>query len=158
MIRPLRGTLPEDFPKSSRDHPHRPQEHDGKLAWGPTMPLQPFFGILATAPRPEYGRISSVEPREFGGNVDCKEYVAGTSVFLPVFVPGANFSCGDGHAVQGDGEVCLTALGDLPEGHLRAGGAQGMSSRCRARSRRRTTSRSAWTRTWTTPPSRRCAT
>jgi len=54
--------------------------------------------------------ISSVEPREFGGNVDCKEYVPGTSLFLPVFVPGANFSAGDGHAVQGDGEVCLTAL------------------------------------------------
>jgi acetamidase/formamidase len=80
------------------------------LPWGPTIPLQPFFGILATAPRPEYGRISSIEPREFGGNVDCKEYVAGSSVFLPVFVPGANFSCGDGHAVQGDGEVCLAAL------------------------------------------------
>jgi acetamidase/formamidase len=87
-----------------------------KLAWGPTIPLQPFFGILATAPRPEYGRISSIEPREFGGNVDCKEYVAGTSVFLPVFVPGANFSAGDGHAVQGDGEVCLTALETCLEG------------------------------------------
>jgi acetamidase/formamidase len=42
--------------------------------------------------------------------MDCKEFVAGTSLFLPVFVPGANFSAGDGHAVQGDGEVCLTAL------------------------------------------------
>jgi acetamidase/formamidase len=53
---------------------------------------------------------SSVEPPEFGGNIDNKEFVAGTSLFLPVFVPGANFSAGDGHAVQGDGEVCLTAL------------------------------------------------
>ena len=65
---------------------------------------------MATAPRAAYGRVSSVEPREYGGNVDCKEYVPGTSLFLPVFVPGGNFSCGDGHAVQGDGEVCLTAL------------------------------------------------
>ena len=81
-----------------------------KLAWGPTVPLRPFFGILAVAPRPEYGTISSVEPREFGGNIDNKELVPGSSLFLPVFVPGANFSCGDGHAVQGDGEVCLTAL------------------------------------------------
>jgi len=81
-----------------------------RLPWGPTVPLRPFFGILATAPRPEYGRISSVEPREFGGNIDCKEFVPGTSLFLPVFVPGGKFSVGDGHAVQGDGEVCLTAL------------------------------------------------
>jgi acetamidase/formamidase len=51
-----------------------------------------------------------VEPREFGGNMDNKELLAGTSVYFPVFVPGANFSAGDGHAVQGDGEVCLTAL------------------------------------------------
>src|SRR5205085_3834882 len=80
------------------------------LAWGPSIPLQPFFGIMATAPRPEYGRVSSVEPRDFGGNMDCKEFVPGTALYLPVFVPGANFSCGDGHAVQGDGEVCLTAL------------------------------------------------
>jgi len=103
--------LPEDFPNFER----RTLRFDRKkmtatLPWGPTIPLQPFFGVMATAPRPEYGRISTVEPREYGGNVDCKEYVAGTSVFLPVFVPGANFSCGDGHAVQGDGEVCLSAL------------------------------------------------
>jgi acetamidase/formamidase len=110
-IRPLRGALPEDFPHfESRVIPLDREAMSAQLAWGPKIPLQPFFGILGTAPRPEYGRISSVEPREFGGNVDCKEYVAGTSVFLPVFVPGANFSAGDGHAVQGDGEVCLTAL------------------------------------------------
>jgi len=77
---------------------------------GPVIPLQPFFGIMATAPRPEYGVISTVEPREFGGNIDCKEFDAGTSLFLPVFVPGAKFSVGDGQAVQGDGEVSLTAL------------------------------------------------
>lgn len=111
IIRPLRGTLPEDFPNfERRTLPLDRKAMTTKLPWGPTVPLQPFFGILATAPRPEYGMISSVEPREFGGNVDCKEYVAGTSLFLPVFVPGANFSAGDGHAVQGDGEVCLTAL------------------------------------------------
>ena len=111
VIRPLRGALPEDFPVfQPRVIPLDRKQMTAKLAWGPTIPLQPFFGILATAPRPEYGRISSVEPREFGGNVDCKEYVPGTSVFLPVFVPGASFSAGDGHAVQGDGEVCLTAL------------------------------------------------
>jgi acetamidase/formamidase len=111
VIRPLRGTLPEDFPNFER----RTFQLDRKamttrLPWGPTVPLQPFFGIIGTAPRPEYGRISSIEPREFGGNMDCKEFVAGSSVFFPVFVPGAKLSAGDGHAVQGDGEVCLTAL------------------------------------------------
>ena len=111
VIRPLRGSLPEDFPHfEKRVIPLDRKAMTAALAWGPTIPLQPFFGIMATAPRPEYGRVSSVEPREYGGNVDCKEYVPGTSVFLPVFVPGGNFSCGDGHAVQCDGEVCLTAL------------------------------------------------
>lgn len=111
VIRPLRGTLPEDFPNfERRTIPIDRAAMRAKLPWGPSVPLSPFFGILATSPRPEYGRLSSVEPREFGGNMDCKEFVAGTSLFLPVFVPGANFSAGDGHAVQGDGEVCLTAL------------------------------------------------
>jgi len=111
IIRPLRGTLPEDFPEpEKRVIPLDRKAMTAKLDWGPTVPLQPFFGIMATAPRAAYGRVSSVEPREYGGNVDCKEYVPGTSLFLPVFVPGGNFSCGDGHAVQGDGEVCLTAL------------------------------------------------
>ncbi|NBW46409.1 MAG: amidase, partial [Betaproteobacteria bacterium] len=72
--------------------------------------VNPFFGIIGVAPPPAYGVVSSVEPREYGGNIDNKEFTAGTSLFLPVFVPGANFSIGDGHAVQGDGEVCLTAL------------------------------------------------
>ena len=111
VIRPLRGTLPEDFPKfERRTIPIDRKAMLGRLPWGPAVPLRPFFGILGTAPRPEYGRVSSIEPREFGGNMDCKEFVAGTSLYLPVFVPGANFSAGDGHAVQGDGEVCLTAL------------------------------------------------
>lgn len=111
IIRPLKGTLPEDFPRLSRRIvPIDRKTLTAQLPWGPTLPLRPFFGILATAPRPEYGPVSSVEPREFGGNMDCKEFVPGTSLFLPVFVDGAHFSAGDGHAVQGDGEVCLTAL------------------------------------------------
>jgi acetamidase/formamidase len=111
IIRPLRGTLPEDFPNFRQELiPIDRKAMTARPAWGPTIPLRPFFGILAVAPRAEYGTISSVEPREFGGNIDNKEFVPGASLFLPVFVPGANFSCGDGHAVQGDGEVCLTAL------------------------------------------------
>jgi len=111
VIRPLKGTLPEDFPAFRRRIiPIDRRALTATLPWGPTLPLRPFFGILATAPRPEYGTISSIEPREFGGNIDNKELVPGSSLWLPVFVPGANFSAGDGHAVQGDGEVCLTAL------------------------------------------------
>jgi acetamidase/formamidase len=111
IIRPLRGTLPEDYPRySCRVIPIDRRAMTAKLPWGPSIPLSPFFGLMTVAPPPEYGVCSTVEPREYGGNLDNKELVAGTSLFLPVFVPGANFSCGDGHAVQGDGEVCLTAL------------------------------------------------
>jgi acetamidase/formamidase len=111
LIRPLRGTLPEDYPEfRCRIIPIDRTAMTCSLPWGATVPLRPFFGILAVAPPSNYGLCSSVEPREFGGNLDCKEFVVGTSLYLPVFVPGANFSCGDGHAVQGDGEVCLTAL------------------------------------------------
>ena len=111
IIRPLRGTLPEDYPKySCRVIPIDRRAMTAKLPWGPSIPLSPFFGLMTVAPPPEYGVCSTVEPREYGGNLDNKELVAGTSLFLPVFVAGANFSCGDGHAVQGDGEVCLTAL------------------------------------------------
>jgi acetamidase/formamidase len=111
LIRPLRGTLPEDYPEfHCRIIPIDRNAMTCRLPWGATIPLSPFFGILAVAPPPNYGPCSSVEPREFGGNIDCKELVAGSSLYLPVFVAGANFSAGDGHAVQGDGEVCLTAL------------------------------------------------
>jgi acetamidase/formamidase len=111
IIRPLRGTLPEDFPNFRQELiPIDRKAMTARPAWGPAIPLRPFFGILAVAPRAEYGTVSSIEPREYGGNMDNKELVPGSSLFLPVFVPGASFSCGDGHAVQGDGEVCLTAL------------------------------------------------
>ncbi len=111
IIRPLKGALPEDFPNLSRRViPIDRQTHVARLPWGVDIPLRPFFGIIGVAPPPAYGLVSSVEPREYGGNIDNKEFIPGTSLFLPVFVPGANLSVGDGHAVQGDGEVCLTAL------------------------------------------------
>ncbi|MEI7494972.1 MAG: acetamidase/formamidase family protein [Betaproteobacteria bacterium] len=111
IIRPLKGALPEDFPNLSRRViPIDRQANVARLPWGVDIPLRPFFGIIGVAPPPAYGLVSSVEPREYGGNIDNKEFIPGTSLFLPVFVPGANLSVGDGHAVQGDGEVCLTAL------------------------------------------------
>ena len=65
------------------------------------------------------GMITSIIPRAHGGNMDNKELVCGTSLFLPIFVEGANFSAGDGHGCQGDGEVCVTAIETALEGKFR---------------------------------------
>jgi acetamidase/formamidase len=73
------------------------------------IPLSPFMGIFGVAPEIE-GRTSTVQPGPHGGNMDCKEFGAGTTVFLPVFVDGALFSLGDGHGAQGDGEVDGAAI------------------------------------------------
>ncbi len=111
LIQPLLGTLPEDFNEQRRLHiPIEREAMVARLPWGAEVPLRPFFGVLGVAPPPAWGRISSVQPRAHGGNMDNKELVAGTTLYLPVFNPGALFSAGDGHGVQGDGEVCLTAL------------------------------------------------
>ena len=110
-FRPLAGTLPDEFP--TRFLSHIPVDrHRGtcRLPWGPELALSPFFGIMGVAPPPGHGRLSSREPRQFGGNLDNKELVAGSTLFLPVQVTGAHFSAGDGHGLQGDGEVCINAL------------------------------------------------
>lgn len=110
-IKPLGGTLPEDFKSFQlRIIPIQRNDNTATMPWGGKLPLSPFFGVIAAAPPPNYGKVSSVVPREFGGNLDNKELVAGTTLYLPVFVPGALFSAGDGHAVQGDGEVDGTAI------------------------------------------------
>ncbi len=109
--RPLAGTLPEDFPE--RFLSHVPVDRVAKtctLPWGTVLPLSPFFGVMGVAPKPEYGALSTKEPREHGGNLDNKELGVGSTLFLPVWVEGARFSAGDGHGVQGDGEVCVNAL------------------------------------------------
>lgn len=111
IIRPLHGTLPDEFPDTIKRFIDLDLKRNvALLPWGVELPLHPFFGIVATAPPPSWGRVSSIQPRAFGGNIDCKELIEGASIFLPVFVEGANLSLGDGHALQGDGEVCLTAL------------------------------------------------
>jgi acetamidase/formamidase len=108
---PLRGTLPEDFPERFISHIAVDRAaRIGRMPYGLELPLSPFFGVMGVAPPPQYGRISTIEPREHGGNLDNKELVAGTTLFLPVWAPGALFSAGDGHGVQGDGEVCINAL------------------------------------------------
>lgn len=111
QIRPLKGALPEDFPLHRRVHIELDRaRREATMPWGTRVPLAPFFGVMGVAPPPVYGAVSSVEPREYGGNIDLKELQQGATFFLPVWAPGALFSAGDGHAVQGDGEVNLTAL------------------------------------------------
>jgi acetamidase/formamidase len=110
-FRPLAGTIPEDFPVRFMSHiPVDRAAGTCRLPWGPQLDLAPFFGIMGTAPPASWGRLSSREPRAFGGNLDNKELVAGSTLYLPVMVEGGNFSAGDGHGLQGDGEVCVNAL------------------------------------------------
>jgi acetamidase/formamidase len=78
-------------------------------ALGREVDLAPFLGVLGMPP-PEDGVHSTSPPRRWGGNMDCKELVAGTTLYLPIPVDGAHFSAGDGHAAQGDGEVSGTAI------------------------------------------------
>jgi acetamidase/formamidase len=111
LIRPLAGTLPDDFQEKRLIHiPLDETRNIGRMPWGLELPLAPFFGVMGVAPPPAWGRINTIIPRAHGGNLDNKELVAGSTLFLPVFVEGALFSCGDGHGAQGDGEVCVTAI------------------------------------------------
>jgi acetamidase/formamidase len=75
---------------------------------GIKIPLRPFFGILGVATK-EATR-NSIPPGSYGGNIDNRELQAGSKIFIPIFVPGALFSIGDGHSAQGDGEVNVTAI------------------------------------------------
>ncbi|MBD2014430.1 acetamidase/formamidase family protein [Microcoleus sp. FACHB-53] len=110
-IRPGWGALPEQFTEPRLRF--IPLDLDKGVAQFPngsgiSIPLKPFFGILGVA-TDETNR-SSVPPGVYGGNIDNRELRAGSSIFLPIFVPGALFSIGDGHAAQGDGEINVTAI------------------------------------------------
>ena len=108
---PRSGFIPEDFPRSRTKIISLDQKQMvGKFADGIEIPLRPFFGSMGVAPPPELGRVSSAPPGVHAGNLDNKELVAGTTLFIPVHVRGALFAVGDGHAAQGDGEVCITGL------------------------------------------------
>jgi acetamidase/formamidase len=110
-IRPQTGALPHDFPEFRVIHiPLDRERMVGRMSWGAEIRLKPFFGIMAVAPPKAWGPLSSQPPRKNGGNIDNKELVAGTTLYLPIHVDGALFSCGDGHGAQGDGEVCINAI------------------------------------------------
>ena len=108
---PNGGWLPEDFPHwKIKMTPLDEQRLIGRFAPGVEIPLRPFFGSMGVAPPHVSGRISSNPPWIHGGNIDNKELVAGTTLYLPIHAPGALFQAGDGHANQGNGEVCGSAL------------------------------------------------
>jgi acetamidase/formamidase len=85
---------------------------------GIVIPLKPFYGSIGVAPAPELGRLSSNPPGRHAGNLDNRELVAGSTLYIPVFAPGALFEIGDGHAAQGDGEVDQTAIETSLRGRL----------------------------------------
>ncbi len=85
---------------------------------GIVIPLRPFFGSMGVAPTPEFGRVNSNPPGKHAGNMDNRELVVGSTLYIPVFVEGALFEVGDGHAAQGDGEVDQTALETSLRGRL----------------------------------------
>ncbi len=110
--RPYTGALPEEFPGVFQrfikiDRTAKKAE----VAPGVTIALDhPFFGTMGVAPPPSMGRISSGPPGIHTGNIDNKDVAAGTTLFMPVYAPGALFAVGDAHAAQGQGEVDLTAI------------------------------------------------
>lgn len=119
-MRPLSGTLPYDVPEARLINiPLDRKANTAHMPWGLDLPLNPFFGVMGLAPQKSWGLIPSIQPRVHGGNIDNKELVAGTTLYLPVQTEGALFSCGDGHAAQGDGEVCVTAIETALSGSFR---------------------------------------
>src|SRR2546425_6017489 len=108
---PNRGLLPEEFPFEK-----------GRVTWidvarkvvqfapGIEIPAKPFWGVIGVAPPSSMGRVSSGPPNVFGGNLDNPDLGAGSTLYLPVHVPGALLSIGDGHAVQGRGVVSLSVV------------------------------------------------
>jgi acetamidase/formamidase len=106
------GLLADEFPEHGlKIWDLKTHAKDGYSVFkeGIHIPLKPFLGVVGVAPE-QAGQFSTIPPYETGGNIDCKHITAGSSLYLPVKVPGALFSCGDGHAAQGDGEVCGTAI------------------------------------------------
>ncbi len=109
---PRSGVLtPEDFAKGSmKIIPLDTKRNVAAFSDQIELPLHPFFGSMGVAPDEAAGRVNSAPPGTHAGNLDNKDLVAGTSLFIPVHAPGALFEVGDGHAGQGNGEVDITAL------------------------------------------------
>lgn len=117
-ILPGFGLLPEDFPSGYVRTFDLAGKDAAEFATGITIPLRPFMGTMGVNPGGGV-RLSPFPPHAGGGNIDNRHLTEGSSLYLPVFLKGAVFSCGDPHAVQGDGEVCVTALEAPLKGSLR---------------------------------------
>lgn len=102
------GFLKERFRAPYLFHWQLDGEHSTSLLPA-IVPLRPFLGVMGVA-RAEDGSFRTRPPGRFGGNMDVRELCAGSKLYLPVFNRGALFSCGDGHAAQGDGEVCINGI------------------------------------------------
>jgi acetamidase/formamidase len=109
MIVPGAGLLPDDFPDAYLKTWSLRDGRRARLAGGVSVPLAPFLGTMGTQPDEGEPR-SPLPPHRGGGNIDCRYLTAGARLWLPVWCRGARFSCGDGHAAQGDGEVCVSAI------------------------------------------------
>lgn len=114
-----RGTLPEQFEyKFDRPLWIDMKKRTVEYAPGVEVPVKPFWGVIATAPPPEMGRVPSGPPNFFGGNMDNSDLGAGSTLYLPVFNPQGLLSIGDGHAAQGHGEVCGGAIETSLKGEI----------------------------------------
>ena len=108
---PRRGFLPEDYDYArSKIIPLDKEKNVAHFAPTIDVPLHPFFGSIGVAPPAAMGRINSGPPGIHAGNLDNKELVAGTTLYIPVWTKGALLEVGDGHAGQGNGEVDITAM------------------------------------------------
>ncbi len=115
-----RGFLPDEYPYGlMKKIPLDRARMIAAFAPGIEVPLRPFFGSMGVAPPESAGKYNSAPPWMHGGNMDNKELVAGTKLFLPVHAAGALFEVGDGHAGQGNGEVDITALETMLTGTFR---------------------------------------
>ncbi len=115
-----RGFLPDEYPYGRMTKiPLDLRRNVADFAPGIEIPLRPFFGSMGDAPPESAGRYNSAPPWMHGGNMDNKELVAGTTLYLPVHAPGALFEAGDGHAGQGNGEVDITAMETMLTGTFR---------------------------------------
>jgi acetamidase/formamidase len=118
-FRPHRGLLPDEFPYvGDRVHWLDLDKRTVEYAPGVVVPLKPFWGVMGVAPPREMGRVPSGAPDMFGGNMDNRDLGPGSTLYLPVQVPGALLSLGDGHAAQGHGEVCLSAVETSLKGEI----------------------------------------
>jgi acetamidase/formamidase len=118
-FRPHRGVLPEDFPYA-KDRVLWIDLNKKTIEYAPgvVVPVKPFWGDIGVAPPREMGRVISGPPNINGGNMDNHDLGAGSTLYLPVHVKGALLSLSDGHAVQGDGEVCLAAVETSLKGEI----------------------------------------